>query len=72
MGERALWVARVQGDGGRFERAELSVDDESGRFVLRTWNVGEESADRAVIERDDVVRLWEVLGDETAGGGPRP
>jgi hypothetical protein len=69
MGERAVWAARVHGDGGRFERAELAVDDESGRFVLRTWNVGDESADAALIERDDVVRLAEVLDDELGGHG---
>ena len=67
MSERAVWAARVHGDGGRFERAELSVDEGSGRFVLRTWNVGDESADSAVIERDDVVRLAEVLDDVLGG-----
>lgn len=64
MGERALWVARVHGDGGRFERAELAVDDESGRFVLRTWNRGDESADVAMFDRADVERLVDAIVDE--------
>ncbi len=70
MGERAVWAARVRGDGGRFERAELSVDDESGRFVLRTWNVGDESADRAEFDRDDVERLTDALVRELDPAGP--
>jgi hypothetical protein len=67
MEQRAVWFARVHGQGGRFERAELAVDG-SGRFVLRTWNRGDESADVAVIDRDDVVRLCEVLEDELHRG----
>ncbi len=68
---REVWSARVQGGGARFERATLSVDD-VGRFVFETGSASAGSADRAVIERDDVVRLLEVLEEETAGGGPRP
>ncbi len=68
---REVWTARVHGDGGRFERATLSVDG-SGRFVLTTSSLSAGSGDSAVIDRDDVVRLFEVLDEETAGGGPRP
>lgn len=65
---RQVWVARVQGGGGRFERAALYVD-EGGRFVFETSSQSAGSADRAVIDRDDVVRLAEVLDEVLADGG---
>jgi hypothetical protein len=68
---RLVWEARVRGGGGRFERAALFVDG-AGDFVLETSSQSEGSADRAVIDRDDVVWLIEALGDEMLGGGPRP
>ncbi len=71
MSGREVWSARVRGDGGMFERATIEVD-ERGDFVLVTESQRFASYDRAVIERDDVVRLLEVLEEETAAGGPRP
>jgi hypothetical protein len=60
---REVWSAHVRGDGGRFERARLVVDD-AGRFVLETSSAAEGSADRAVIDREDVERLTDALVDE--------
>jgi hypothetical protein len=60
---REVWSATVHGLRGQFERAALAVDD-GGRFVLTTSNETRGSEDVAVIERDDVVRLSEVLDDE--------
>jgi hypothetical protein len=53
----------VHGDGGRFERARLIVDD-SGRFVLETSSASSGSADRAVLKREDVEALTDALVDE--------
>jgi len=60
---RQVWSARVQGGGGRFERATLSIDD-GGQFVLETSSASVGSADRAVIDRGDVERLADALLDE--------
>jgi hypothetical protein len=64
---REVWNARVHGEGGRFERARLLVDD-AGRFVLETSSASEGSADRAVIDRADVERLTDALVDELDPG----
>ena len=64
---REVWSATVHGLRGQFERASLSVDD-GGRFVLTTSNTSAGSDDVAVIERDDAVRLHEVLEDELHDG----
>jgi hypothetical protein len=58
-----LWSARVHGDGGRFERARVLVD-ERGRFVLETSSVSAGSEDRAVISQEDAQRLIDALVDE--------
>ncbi len=60
---REVWSARVHGGGGRFERARLFVDD-GGRFVFETSSESDGSADRAVIDREDVERLTDALVDE--------
>lgn len=64
---REVWKAQVRGDGGRFELARLVVDD-AGRFRLSTRSAASGSDDVAVLERDDVVRLSEVLDDELGSG----
>lgn len=60
---REVWSARVHGEGGRFERARLVVDD-AGRFVLETSSASEGSSDRAIVDREDVERLTDALVDE--------
>jgi hypothetical protein len=64
---REVWAAQVRGDGGRFEMARLEVDD-AGRFRLSTRSAAAGSDDVAVLERGDVVRLYEVLDDELGSG----
>jgi hypothetical protein len=60
---REVWRATVRGERGRFEWATLSVDDFGG-FVLATGSVDGSAQDRAVIEHDDMVALFEVLDVE--------
>lgn len=67
MERREVWSAQVHGTRGQFERARLEVDD-AGRFLLSTSNSTAGSDDSALIERDDVVRLLEVLDDELGSG----
>lgn len=64
---REVWAATVHGLRGQYERAVLEVDAQ-GRFVLTTSNLSHGSTDVAVIEHGDVVRLYEVLGDELHTG----
>jgi hypothetical protein len=64
---REVWSATVHGLRGQFETAALSVDD-GGRFVLTTSNATRGSEDVSVVERDDAVRLLEVLEDELRAG----
>lgn len=59
---REVWSAHVRGDGGRFERARLFEDD-AGRYVLETSSAAEGSADRAVIDREDLEKLTDALVD---------
>ena len=66
---REVWSAHVRGDGGRFERARLVVDD-AGRFVLETSSVSVGSTDRAVIDREDLERLTDALVVEFDPAGP--
>jgi hypothetical protein len=63
MTDRVVWQAHVRGDGGRFERATLSVDDQA-RWILETSSAAAGSADRAVLDRADVERLADALIDE--------
>ena len=61
--DQVLWSATVRGGGERFERAQL-VRDDAGRFVFVTSSASAGSEDRAVIDRDDLEALADVLVEQ--------
>ena len=69
MAEDVVWSSLVRGGRGRFERAVLAVDEESGDFVLTTRSESPGSADRAVLARGEVRELAVALADHFGLGG---